>query len=157
MLQPLEQQDAVEVVELVLQQAAQQLVALDRDLVPLEVVAGEVDLLGAHDRPGQPGHREAALLVLPLAARLGDDRVDDDAGPRFLVLVVQVEHEQPLLHAHLGRSQAQARGGVHRCNHVLGQARQATVDVGDLGRSQAQHRIAEDPDLVGSHRAQATS
>ena len=48
-VEALEQQHAVEVVELVLEQPGQQLVGLDRDLVAVEVVAGEVDLLRAHD------------------------------------------------------------------------------------------------------------
>src|SRR4051794_26549934 len=61
-----EQQATVEVVELVLEQAGEQLVGLEGHLVAVEVVAGEVDLLWPHDREVQARHRQAALLVLPL-------------------------------------------------------------------------------------------
>ena len=45
----LEQQHAVEVVELVLEQPGEQLVGLERHLVAVEVDAHEMDLLRAHD------------------------------------------------------------------------------------------------------------
>ena len=77
LVEVLEQQHAVEVVELVLEQPGLELVGLDLDLVAVEVVAGEQHLLGAHDLPAQAGHRQAALEVGPLAAGLGDGRVDD--------------------------------------------------------------------------------
>ena len=47
LLEPLEQQDPVEVVELVLEDSSEQLVGLDGDLVSLEVEADEVDLASA--------------------------------------------------------------------------------------------------------------
>ena len=66
-LEPVEQEHAVEVVDLVLDQAAQQLVALEHDLVAVEVDAAHGDELGRTISNVQPGHREAALVVLTLA------------------------------------------------------------------------------------------
>ncbi len=60
LVEALEQAHAVEVVGLVLEHPGQELVGLDRHLVAVEVVPGEVDLLGPHDRPVQAGNREAA-------------------------------------------------------------------------------------------------
>ena len=71
-VEPLEQQHAVEVVELVLEAAGQELVGLDRHVVAVEVDAGQVHLLGPHDLPRQAGHRQAPLLVGPLAVALDD-------------------------------------------------------------------------------------
>ena len=73
-------------------------------------------------------------------------------GSRVLHLV----HEEPLLHADLRGGQAQPAGLVHRLYHVLDQAGQAAVDVGDLGGALGQHGVAEQPDLVRSHNRHGT-
>ena len=92
------QQHAVEVVELVLEHAALELVGLDGDLVAVEVEADDVDPVRADDLPRQAGHREAALLVDPLAVGLDDLGVDHALGPGA---VVEVLDEEALLHADL--------------------------------------------------------
>ena len=66
-VEPVEHQHAVEVVDLVQEHAAEQLVALDHDLVAVEVEALHGDDLGPHDLEREPGQREAAFLVGPLA------------------------------------------------------------------------------------------
>ena len=58
-LEPVEHQHAVEVVDLVLDHAGEQLVALDHDLVAVEVEAPHRDELGPHDLEREAGHREA--------------------------------------------------------------------------------------------------
>ena len=58
LVEALDEQHAVEVVDLVLEDPGQVLVGLDRDLVAVEVEPGQVDLLGTHDRPRQAGDRE---------------------------------------------------------------------------------------------------
>src|SRR5437763_6163426 len=148
-LEQLEQQPAIEVVELVLEHAGQQLVGLDRDLVAVEVVTGQVELLGPDDREVQAGHRQAPLLVLPLAPRLGDHRVDDGLGP--LVALGKLVDEQALLHADLGRGQAQPRGRPHGVDHVLGQLGHPAVDVGDLGSALLEDGITEHTDGIPGH------
>ena len=69
----LDEEDAVEVVELVLEQPPA-VVGLEVDLVAVEVVALHVDLLRSHDLEAEPGNRQAALDEGPLAPALGDGR-----------------------------------------------------------------------------------
>ena len=68
-LEALDHQDPVEVVDLVLEHPAQEVVGLDGDLFAVEVVAPEVDLVGPDDAQAQAGDGEAALVVVPLARR----------------------------------------------------------------------------------------
>src|SRR5438067_4424502 len=145
-IEALEQQDAVEVVDLVLEQPGEHLVAFDRELVPVEVEAGDVHLLRPHDLEREPRHRQAALLVEPFAPRLCDRRVHDHVGPG---VVLEVVDEEPLLHAHLGRRQPEPRRVVHRHEHVRGETGEHAVDVVDLGRPLAEDRVAEDADHMG--------
>ena len=128
-VEPLQQQDAVEVVDLVLEHPAHQLVALDGDGLAVDVEAVEQDPVGAEDRPVEVGHRQAALDVLPLAVVVGEGGVDDDAPARPVVDVVD---EHPLLDADLGRGQAHAGSLVHGLQHVVGQAAEVGVELGDL-------------------------
>ncbi len=149
--QVLDQEHPVEVVELVLEQSGHQLVGLDIDLVSVQVPSPEVDLLGPDYLPGQAGHRKAALLVDPLTAGLDQLGVDDHLGS-----FADVVDEEPLAHPDLGGGQAQTGGLVHRVEHGLDQARQITVDVGNLAGPLLEHRVADDPDVEGAHRDQGS-
>src|SRR5690606_29403964 len=62
---------------------------------------------------------------------------------------IEVVDEEALAHPDLGGGQAEARGLVHGVEHVVGELDQLAVDVGDLGGGGAQHRIADDSDVVG--------
>src|SRR5437763_3850633 len=75
-LEPLQEEDAVEVVDLVLEHAGEKLVGVDLLVVPVDVDALEVHLLGTADVPPELGHRQAPLVVRPLAAVLGEHRID---------------------------------------------------------------------------------
>src|SRR5579875_284840 len=145
-VEPLDDEHPVEVVHLVLEAAGQQLVGLDVEWLAVEADATQVHLLRAHDRPGQAGDRQAALLVGPLAAGLDDLGVDDRGGP-----AAHVVDEQAALHADLGRGEAHARRRVHRLDHVLDETHERAVDRSDLHRSLAQHRVAVLADWVGGH------
>ena len=100
----------------------------------------------------RPGHREASLVVDPLAPRLLDDRVDQRPWP-----VADVVHEEPLLHADLRRGEPEAGCVVHRREHVFGEASEAAVDLGDLGGALLEHWVAEHPDRVRSHVPRLTA
>ena len=67
LVEPFDQQDAIKVIELVLEHSSFVLLGLDRDLVAIEVVADEMHPIGAGDLPGQPGNAETALFEGPLA------------------------------------------------------------------------------------------
>src|SRR5262245_66426978 len=75
-LEPVEQQHAVEMVDLVLDHAREQLVALEHDLVPVEVEAAHGDVFRAHDLEVEAGHGEATLLRRDLTRGLDDLGVD---------------------------------------------------------------------------------
>src|SRR5438270_5768693 len=151
-IEALDEQLALQVVVLVLEDAGQKLVGADRQIVAVDVHAREVDLLGPHDGPVQPGDGEAALFVGPLPAVVVQHGVDDDVGPG---LVVGVVHEDPALHPDLRSGQPHAGGGVHGLDHVPGQAADAFVDVGDRRGPLAENGVPEHADAVGRHRAQS--
>ena len=64
-----------------------------------------VTRFGAHDLEAEPGHRQAAFLVDPLARRLDDLGVDDHVGA---VALVEVVGEEPLAHTDLRGGEADA-------------------------------------------------
>ena len=101
-------------------------------------------LTGPLDLPGVAGHRQAALLEDPGAVAGGDDRVEDDAPTATLGLVVD---EKALAHPHLRGGQTDPPRLVHGGEHAVAEASDRAVDLGDLRRLRAQHRIAEQPDL----------
>src|SRR4029078_8435954 len=75
-VEAIEHQHAVEVVDLVQEHPPEELVALDDDLVTVEVEALHRHDLGAHDLEGQAGKGETPLFELPLARLLDDLRVE---------------------------------------------------------------------------------
>ena len=85
---------------------AEQLVALDHDLVAVEVEALHRDELGPHDLERETGQREAALLVRPLARRLDDLGIHEHVRAG---VVVDVVDEEALLHADLRSRPARRR------------------------------------------------
>ena len=65
--------------------------------------------------------------------------------------LADVVDEDPPLDAHLRRSEADAGGGVHRLDHLLGEADDLGVDLLDLYGALAQDGVAENPDRERSH------
>src|SRR5690606_18495158 len=98
LVETVEEQDAVEVVELVLDHAGEELVGLEVDRGAVEVDPGDVDPLGPHDVPVQAGNREAALGELPLTVALADLGVDQLLPA---VPLAEVVDEEALLDPHL--------------------------------------------------------
>ena len=96
----------------------------------------------------QVGDRQAALLVLPLAAGLDYLRIDHRHGA-----LADVVDEDPALDTHLRRGKAYARRGVHRLDHLLGEADDLGVDLLDLRGTLAQDGVAEHPDGEDGHGA----
>jgi len=68
-IEPLDQQDTVEVIELVLEDPSLQFRCLDRQFVPFEVETHQMHGVRSHDLPTQAGNRQAPLVVDPLAVR----------------------------------------------------------------------------------------
>lgn len=138
---------AVQVVQLVLVEPRLEVDCLDRDLPAVEVVTGDVDLLGPGDPEIEPRYRQAPLFVLPFAVEAADDRVDESAGPAVAYLI----DEETAPNADLWRRQPQTLGGFHGGVHVFGQPRDPPVDLSDLFSTPLEHGVTESPDPVGSH------
>ena len=134
---------AVEVVELVLDDAGGHALELEVDGVPRGVEAVERHLDRALDRHPDRPEREAALLVdLGLLAPNREHRIDDDA-----ILVLVAEDEEPAQDADLGRGETDALGVVHDADHPLRQPRELLVERLDLVGAHPQHRVAVLADL----------
>ena len=103
-------------------------------------------LVRPDDRPVQLGYRQAALHVLPFAARLDDLRVDHRLGA-----FTDVVDEDPALDAHLRRREAHAGSRIHGLDHLLGEADDLGIDLLDLESPLAQHWVAENPDRKSGH------
>ncbi len=131
-------------IQLVLEESGQEFVGLDRHFITVEVIAREMDLLGAHDLERHSGYRKAALVVDPFVAGFDDHRIDE-----CLWTLADVVDEESFLHADLRSGQAQTGLVVHRLQHVSGEKRQFAIDVLHLGGHRAEHWIAEHSDLVG--------
>src|SRR5664280_1240958 len=140
------QQHAVEVVHLVLEDAALEFVSLHVDLIAVQVKTGQVDGVGPGDLPTQPGYGKTALIVRPLAVGLDDDRVDDDDGTVALVV-----DEESLLHADLIGRQTHTRRLVHGLDHRSREGGDAAIDVLYRGRHLVQHRVAVDANGQSTH------
>ena len=142
-----QQKPTVEMVHLVLEASRLKLVGFYGDLPTVEVVASQVDLLGSHDREEQSRNGQAPLVVLPLAALIGDRRIYD----RDRLGVAELVDEHPLLDAHLRSCQTQTVSGMHRLQHRLGEAGEPAVHVGYFLGRLGEDWVAEEPDRIRRH------
>ena len=117
------------------------------DLVAVEVGRLHGDELRPHDLDREPGHRQAAFLVRPLA--LGSRRPRVHKHLRSVALA-DVVHEEPLADADLRRRQPHSAARTS-CRHRLDQGHEAPVDVDDVGRRVLQHRVTEQTDRIRRH------
>ena len=144
-------QHAVEVVELVLHDAGG---------VPLELEAHVVAVLdpcprssassGARPARARPAARGNPRRPTRPPRRARRSRVDDGARPPSL----RLEDEEAAEHADLGRGEPDALGVVHQLGHPLDEPAQVVVEVGDLVRAAAAARGRR---TGGSARARAVA
>ncbi len=125
-------------VEFVLDQARQELVGLELDLVAVEVPSLHADLLGTHHLEVLTRNRQATLLERPLVMGTGDLRVHQHL---WAGIVTEVVDEEPLPHPDLRRGEAQPGRVVHGGEHVLCEFDQVRVDVADLLGPASEHRV----------------
>src|ERR1035437_5587583 len=119
------EEDAVEVIDLMLDGAGEQPVALDADLLAVAVQPPGHDTVAALHLADQSGDGEAALIprLLALAAHhLGVGELVD--------LVVDLEDDDAQRHAHLGGGEAGAVGVDHGLDHVVHELADGVVDAG---------------------------
>ena len=141
----IEDQDAVEMVELVLRDPRGQPFELETSRVPLLVARLDADADRALDRHHDALHRQAALVVLvQLVGTLDDHRVDE--RPRLLLLL-GLEHEHAAQDPDLVRREPDPARVLHEPDHPLDELREVAVEVLDLLGVEAEHRIRVLADL----------
>ncbi len=146
-VQPVDEQHPVEVVGLVLDRPGEQLGALDRHRLAVHVEALGDHRQGALAVVGQLGKGQAALGAVLDLLRQVEHRVDQVAD-----LVVDVPGEGAQPDPDLRRGQAGPGRGQHGVGEVGDQGAQLLVEVDDLDRGLAQHRVAEQPDRLDGQR-----
>src|SRR5258705_3091993 len=150
--QVVEEQPAVEVVDLVLETAREQLRRLDLVLLPLEIHRADDDVLRSLDVRVDVGNREAALLRLVLRGASVDDRgIDHDER-----LSVDLDHGESLGPPDLRGREADPTRVVHRLEHVRDEAADFVRHLRDRRGGLAENGIAGDADVENAHGAAIT-
>ena len=135
-----EDQDAVEVVHLVLEHARLEPGRLDEQLVAVLVGRLDADVHRALDLDEHAGQRQAALLGgLALLAGPLQDGVDDRGHRRVRVDAVD---EQPVHDADLRGGEPDPQRVVHDLAHPADLLGERVVEALDVQRAAAQHRVA---------------
>src|SRR5690606_17108108 len=144
--QVIQEEAAVEVIELMLQAACEQVRRFHFEQISLQVQP-------AHARDGWPFHvtedlrdREAAFLGLVAPFRVQQLRIHEGVA-----CPIHVADEQALLASDLRRRQADPLRGMHRLEHVVGEPANLVGDSFDRDRLLAQDRRAEYVNLQHAH------
>ncbi len=152
-LQPgnmIDEQDAIQMIDLMLQASRQNAVRLD-----LSRVAIAIEVTGAH--AGRPldilenvRDRQTALLAGGMLVRSPENfRISETKRLRrrcFTFAFGHVENDHPLLHGDLNRGKPDARRGIHGLKHVVHERADAVVDRGHWRANEAQTRIGKGDD-----------
>lgn len=144
-----EVQHAVEVIGLVLQRLGEQPVALEHDVVAVEVDAGDARPRVAERVVPEAGHRQASLPHrLRLAAHFGEHRVQHVPD-----VAVDVVAEGAQRDTDLRRRDPRTTGQLDRVDEVGHESAHALVDHVDRCADGAEHGVAEEADLANGHQA----
>ena len=155
---PIEEQHAVEMIGLVLDDARRKIVRAQLDALAVPVERAHLDLARPRHAAADVGDAQAAFPVLDdVGADDGDLGVDDRERRRFrlvvLVAIVERGDEQPEPLVHLRRGQTDAVILDHRVDHVVDQLlhdRAADLGLLERPRLRAQHRDGPSARLSGS-------
>ena len=143
-VRPVEDQDAVEVVELVLRHARRELFEIEPDVGTRFVLRFDRDRRRPLDGNQDALERETAFVLHRRLVRRRDDaRVDERAG----LVLRELEDEEALEHPDLRRGEADAVRLVHEHLHLLRKSSERVVEHVHLARRQPQHRVRVLTDL----------
>src|SRR5688572_21044290 len=143
-----DEQLAVQVIDLVLEAARQQLGRVELDRFPLAVLRLDDDAHRALDVGVDVGNRQATLFAPLRSLAMHDLRIDDDVSRAIDV------HDRDALRApHLRRGEPDSLGGVHRLEHVVHELLKVRPDIGDGTRVLSEDRSAEHVDVEQAHDA----
>ncbi len=134
-----DEQLAVEVVDLVLQAHRVHPFEIALEGGALEIAGANPDLGGAHHVADDARHREAALLDQPEGAAADDHRVDVDLRPARIVGQAHDEDAPPV--GDLGCREAEPRRRRDGRDERVGEPAQPVVEHGDRRGGLAQARI----------------
>src|SRR5699024_4949044 len=153
--EPVDVEGAVELPDLVLDEAGHQALPRQLDLGSLHVRARAARVGGTSAREEQSGDGQAALVVvLQLLGELDDDGVEDAAQA---ALLPEVPGEGAQAHADLVGGHPGAALVVDGVQQVLHEGAGAVGDLPDRVAGGAQHRVADDADGADGHACSASS
>src|SRR3989441_6171651 len=148
------EEDPVEVVQLVLEEACAQPARLDRDGRTVGVVGLDPHPRRARDRREDARDREAPFLGGRLSSVDGDDRIDQRLGA---VPLLVADDDQPERDTDLWRGEADADLVVHRVDHVQDDRAELGRHLADGLGAPPEHRVAVFPDPQNGHSTGSTS
>src|SRR4051812_2301340 len=147
-----DEQDAVEVVDLVLDAGREQALGLDLVGLAVEVEILEPHLGGALDILVDFRDRQAAFLVDRRLVRGPYDlRIDEHARLGLAFLLGKVHGEDALRHPDLDRGEPDAGRVIHGFEHVLDQGLDVGRDLADRLGDQPQPLVGKDDDIAPCH------
>ncbi len=121
---------AVQVIELVLQTYGQKTVGFNFEGLTVEILCADDDAVGANHLFIQPFERETAFLAFNELFRVGFD-VGIDKNDEVVFLFGDVNDHDSLETAHLIGRKADAGGRIHGFSHVGGKLAELVVEFGD--------------------------
>ena len=147
-----DEQDALEVVHLMLQAGGQHAIGLHLDLLAVQIEIFRPDAGGALHIVPDFRDRQAALLENGHLFRRPENLgVDEDAPTLLAVFLIQIYHDHPLGHADLDRRQADAVGGIHAVGHVFDQFADFAIHLFDISGDGFKPRVGRDKDRTDGH------
>src|SRR5579872_4020635 len=129
-----QEEDAVEVVDLVLESARQKLRSFRLEPFTLKVLRPDLHLRRARYFLANIRQAQAALFRNLPAFLLDDLRVHEDDLVIRVLFVAEIDHGDALRHADLWRCQTDPLRLVHGLEHILGQGAQFLIELRDLLR-----------------------
>jgi hypothetical protein len=130
---------AVEVIHFVLNAHGEHAVGLDLERPTVGIERAHSDGSGTIDIIVELRHGKAAFLGVSLAVGPHDFRVDQ--AVRLLAVDAHVADKETSMDVDLSRGQADARGGVHRLEHVRDELLELGIEFCDRFRANSQARI----------------
>ena len=126
--EPIDEQEAVDVVDLVAERAGEELRSRVDPLLAVGVQAAHGHLGRPDGGAVVPGNGQAALHHLLLAGALHELGIDELDDLLRIVAHREVDDDDPEGHVDLGGRQADAGGGVHGLDHVVQEVADGVVD-----------------------------
>src|SRR5262245_27345209 len=143
--QPVREQHAVEVVHLVLDDAREPVLGLQRLLLAIEILVGDRHRDPALDLGADAGKGQATLLFEGASLLARDLRVAEHTLLRTIGAIARgVQDQQLLLDADLRSREPDPTLVVHRLEHLAGELAQLGVELRDGLAASAQDRIGVD-------------